>query len=246
MAEAELHAELVEETLAQRVRGLVGGAHVEGDGAVAQDEHPVGEADGLVDVVGDQQHRGAVALAQLLHEGVHLEPGEGVERPEGLVEQEEGRVADQGPGQGDALGLAPREGLGPHVLVAGEADLGERPPAGLAGLTAVLAQDDVVEHRAPWQEAGVLEHDGPSLRHPDLALGAPVEPGEDAQERRLARPTAAEQGHELVGRQLEVDGAQDLAVTEAALESYRDDGCHRRNLLSRKRTSPSDSNPSTA
>ena len=89
--------------------------------AVGEHEHPVGEQDRLVDVVGDQQDRGPVAGAQLLDEGVHPHPGQGVEGAERLVEQQQLGLADQRPGQRRPLGLAARQGLGPVVLVAGQA-----------------------------------------------------------------------------------------------------------------------------
>ena len=83
----------------------------------AQDEHPVGQQDGLVDVVGDQQHGRVVPGAQLPDQVVHADAGQGVEGAEGLVQQQQLRLAHQRPGQGHPLGLAPREGLGPVPLV---------------------------------------------------------------------------------------------------------------------------------
>ena len=69
-------------------------------------EDPVGEHDRLVDVVGDEQDRRAVARAQVAQQGVHPDAGERVERAERLVEQQQLGVADQRPGQRDALLLA--------------------------------------------------------------------------------------------------------------------------------------------
>ena len=89
-------------------------------------EHPVGQQHRLLDVVGDEQHAGPVAGAQVGHQVLHLEAGQGVEGGEGLVEQEELRLAHEGPGQGHPLGLAAREGAGPGVGLVLEADLAER------------------------------------------------------------------------------------------------------------------------
>src|SRR3954471_15179880 len=59
------HAELCEEQAPvveelgigaiPRVRGI--DAEIDGEASLAHHEHPVGQADGLVDVVGDEQHR---------------------------------------------------------------------------------------------------------------------------------------------------------------------------------------------
>ena len=69
--------------------------------------------------MGDEQRRAALAGAHDLPH--HLALGERVEVGGGLVEEEEGRVLQQGPCEGEALPLAPRE------LVALLADPGVEP-----------------------------------------------------------------------------------------------------------------------
>ena len=69
---------------------------------------------------------GWCTLAQLAQQRVHADPGERVERTERLVGQQQLRVADQRAGQRDALLLAAGQLVGPRLLAAGEADLGER------------------------------------------------------------------------------------------------------------------------
>ena len=80
----------------------------------------------LVDVVGDEQDGRPVPAPQLEHQLVHLDAGQGVEGAERLVEQQQVGVADQGPGQRDALGLAAGERQRPGVVLVGEPDLVER------------------------------------------------------------------------------------------------------------------------
>ena len=138
-----LHAELAQEAIAEGVELLPahstgsGQVHLEvqGDPALLQDEDAVGQQDGLLDVVGDQEHPRLVARAEVGHQRLHLEAGEGVEGGERLVEQEELWLSDQGPGQGDALGLAAREGAGPGVGVALQPDFTERGDGALHGWT---------------------------------------------------------------------------------------------------------------
>src|SRR4051812_33862366 len=94
-----------------------------GDSALVEDDDAVGEHDGLVDVVGDEQDGRPVDLAQAAQQHVHPRPGQRVEGSEGLVGQQELGVAHQRAGQGGALLLAPRQLGGPGPLPAGQADL---------------------------------------------------------------------------------------------------------------------------
>ncbi len=67
-----------------------------------------------------------VALAQLQQQAVHPQPRERVERAEGLVEQQQPRLADEGPSQRHALGLAAGQRSRPGVGACGDPDLLER------------------------------------------------------------------------------------------------------------------------
>ncbi len=95
-------------------------------------EHPVGQQNGLLDVVGDQEYAGVVAAAQLGHEALHAEAGQGVEGGERLVEEQELGLAHQRPGQRDPLGLSAREGAGPGVGMVLQAHLAQRADGALA------------------------------------------------------------------------------------------------------------------
>ena len=68
-------------------------------GALGQDDHSVGQAQGLVDVVGDQDGREALGLPQLDDLVLELEACQSVELAQGLVQEEEPGPVDQGPGQ---------------------------------------------------------------------------------------------------------------------------------------------------
>ena len=89
------------------------GGRVElGDHAVAQHGHLVGHGQGLVLVVGDQDRRRAGPAQHVVHLGAHAGAQAGVERGEGLVEQDDLGVGGQGAGQRNALLLATRELVG--------------------------------------------------------------------------------------------------------------------------------------
>ncbi len=91
---------------------------VQRDPPGAQHEHTVGQQHRLLDVVGDEEDAGPVTGAQVRHEVLHAQASQGVERGEGLVEEEELGFAHEGAGQGDPLGLAARERSRPGVGLA--------------------------------------------------------------------------------------------------------------------------------
>src|SRR6478672_9874542 len=62
---------------------------VERDRSVSQHDHPIGQQNRLVDVMGDQQHGGCVATTQVLQQAVHLDARQRVERAERFVEQQQ-------------------------------------------------------------------------------------------------------------------------------------------------------------
>ena len=64
--------------------------------------------------------------AQLGHQALHAEAGEGVERGERLVEQQELGLADEGPCQRHPLRFAAREGAGPGIGLVFETHLAQR------------------------------------------------------------------------------------------------------------------------
>jgi hypothetical protein len=133
------------------------------DLAVAHHHDAVGQGHGLDLVVGDQDHRRLNPAAQLgqLQPGAHAQGG--VEVGQRLVEQEQVRLLDDGPADGDALALAARQlaGLGRQEALdlqdAGR--LGHaRLDLGLRDLRVAQAERHVLEDRHVRIEGVVLEH----------------------------------------------------------------------------------------
>ena len=175
-----------------RARGGAGGQH----------HHAVGQADRLLQVMGDEQHRFApgacrLALPEGEQFGFHHLPGLHVERAERLVHQQDRRVHDQHLGKLGALAHAAGHLVRVFVAVAGQADAGEplagqlaRGPAGAAGEFG--AGGDVVGCVAPGHEAVGLEQ----------IAGAAV----DAGKRRAEHAHAAGAGGEQAGGEVEQGG----------------------------------------
>jgi hypothetical protein len=186
------------------------------DDTLVHHEDPVGEQDGLLDVVRHQQHRAAAPLPQLAHQTLGLDAGERVERAERLVQQQEIGLAHQRPCQGGALGLAAGEGLGPCVRTVAQTDLLQGLVGDGAGRLAGQAEQDVAPHLLPRHQPGCLEGDRLAARDQDGALDVPVESGEDAQQGGLAAATAAQQGHELARPHVESEVVDDGAAVEGA------------------------------
>ena len=86
----------------------MGGAEFVGGGdqferAVVQQRDAGGQHERLADVVGDEEGGLVDAAAEVEEQALEFEAGDGVERGEGLVEQEQGRVGGEGAGDADAL-----------------------------------------------------------------------------------------------------------------------------------------------
>ena len=96
---------------------------------------------------------GHAVLAQLAQQRQHLADQLGVERRRHLVEEQQRRPVDQGPGDGHPLLLAAGELVGVHRGLLRQADAGEhlaRPGLRLGARHAVHplgGEGDVVEHR---------------------------------------------------------------------------------------------------
>ena len=69
-----------------------------------QEEDPVGELDGFVDVVRHQEDGRRGGRVDVEQQVLHPEAGQGIERPERLIEQEHPGVPGERPGQGRPLG----------------------------------------------------------------------------------------------------------------------------------------------
>ena len=145
------------------------------------------------------------------------DPQVGVEAGERLVEQHEARLGRQRAGERDALALAAGQLVGVAVAVAGEADDAEpvlalararadrdmpRSPKVMLPATREVREQGVLLEHEPG--APVLGLDAPRAvvddvaADADLALVGGGQPGDDAQQRRLAAPARADERDQLV------------------------------------------------
>ncbi len=195
---------------------------------------PVGEEDRLGDRVRDQHHRLAARLpdplpSRFMRSRVSASSapkGSSISSTRGLRHQ---RAADAG-----ALLHAARELIGiamAEILQPGDV---EQPVdvLGLADLPAADAQRQrhVLAHRQPGQQVGRLEHDADIARgagdrpavERGLAAVMVVEPGQDAQQGRLAAARGTDDADELTVPDVEidvgqrVDAAAGIGLAEAA------------------------------
>src|SRR5712692_6776652 len=198
-----------------------------------QHDDPVGEVDGLGDVVGDVDDGLARLAPDVDQHALHLVAGERVQRGEGLVHEEDGRVVGQGAGDGHAL-LHPsaqlvRVGAGKAL----EVHELEEAPRGLRALRPRYAlhlqpELDVALGRAPGEELGEVLEDDAAVEPPagdraaadaDLALRRREEAGHDVEQRGLATPAPAHHAEELRLPEAEGHVAQgdDAALTRRVL-----------------------------
>ena len=189
------------------------------DPALVHDRDGVGHGHGLLLVVGHVQEGQPDLVLDRLQLQLHLAAQLEVERAERLIEQQQGRPVDDGPGEGDPL-----------LLTAGELlRLARREVVQLDQPQRLVSLAHRVADPAPAQpERHVLEHghvreqrvaledrvDRPlvrlEVRHilaadEDAALGGLLEPGDQPQRRRLAAAGGAEQREERSGRNGQVE-----------------------------------------
>ena len=191
------------------------------DTALTHDRDPVRQREGLVDVVGDENGGDAEAMLQVGQFAAHVLAQAGIEVRQGLVEQQQVRLDDDGAGERDALllsarqfgGLAPAIALQPHR---GQRARHPRLALGPRDLAHGEAEADVLRHRHVREEGVVLEDEadppGPDRGMADVGTAdrdAAAVGREDAcdqtQERRLAAARRPQHGEELTGPDLDVD-----------------------------------------
>src|SRR5271169_155028 len=230
---------------ARRGHGLGGGRVRPEDQAVAQLDLALGHR-GDVGIVRDEHDRVALAV-QLLEEAEHLGAGLRVERAGGLVREEEGRPVREGPGDRDALALAPGELRGQHMCLLGDADFFQHLhraaaslPSGDAGVQKRelhVAQDGglrqevvALEDEADLLVADARERaagqafDGLAIQGV-TAVGGGVEAAQDGHERRLAGARPADERHELALLDGHVDPAQGVDGVPVRAENLRQAAC---------------------
>ena len=201
-----------------------------------QDGDAVRDRADLVELVRDEDDGAALGR----HAPEHLEEGLRLLRREhggGLVEDEQLGLAGEGLDDLDALLLADRElpdpGAGVHVKPVALAQLGDPRFRSGPSDAAVLAEHHVLGDGERLDQAEVLVHHADArldrvARRVELhrqavqcqrALVGSVEAGQAVGERRLAGAVLAEEGVDLPGCHVEVDG---LVGDDAAGEPLRD------------------------
>ncbi len=134
------------------------------DPALRQDGDAVGQGERLGLIVGDVDGRLAEPPLQVAQLVAHLDAQLEVQVGQRLVEQEQARLQDQGPSDGDALLLPARE-LG-RVAIRHVRQIDElqhladpAPDLRLPDLAQTQAERDVVEHRQVGKQRVALEHE---------------------------------------------------------------------------------------
>ncbi len=149
---------------------------VQRDAALVEDEGAVGKGQGFIDIMGDEEDGGEMGLPEGGDHGLHFEARQGVQGGEGFVEHQELGFADQGAGEGNALGFAAGESQGPGVQAVAEADFRQGGFGVGAGIRHAQAEDDVAPDALPGEQARFLEDDGAGGGDGDGAGGGFVQP----------------------------------------------------------------------
>ena len=207
------------------------------DRAGVQHDDLVGHGHRLDLVVGDVDHRVAEVAVQLGDLDAHLHAQLGIEVRQRLVEQEDPRLAHDGAADGDALALAAGE-LPSACARAAARSAGSRAARCTRGSISAFvyaggleAEGEVLVDRHVRIERVGLEHHGDAAlgrRHlvhalavdQQLAAGDRLEPGDHAQQRRLAAARGADEDGELAGIDVEVDAVDDLDGRRSALSTF--------------------------
>ena len=114
-----------ERVAARRARAQLVEAALVDDAPGADDGDPVAELLDLVHEVAREQH-GDAAVGERADERAHVAHAGGIEPGRGLVEQQQGRAADQRPGDAEALAHAVRIPTDAVLGASGEVDRVER------------------------------------------------------------------------------------------------------------------------
>ena len=185
-----------------------------------QDHDPVGEVDGLLHVVRDQEGRRTLAREDPPELEAHAKPRQGVQRREWLVHQENPRPDGERTrhlhtlehATGELGRVCPLEPLQPHH---GGVTVGDA--SRFVGRTAVEADHQVPPHRQPREHRALLrDHDTRGIRpedgHPVGQHRAPIrllEAGHEVQEGRLAAAGRSHHRDELALGHAQADVVED-------------------------------------
>ena len=209
------------------------------DRAGVHDRDPVGDLHRLLLVVGDEHGRHALLVVQPPQPGAQLGADGRVERAERLVEQQHLRLDRERAGQRHPLALAARElraaAARAHFVspTSVEQLVDARRISALRALADPQPEGDVLAHGHVRERRVVLEHepDATLLRparavtsSPSISTGPGVgrlEPGDDPQQRRLARAARAQQRRQRPLGDLERDVVERGEVAEALGDGRR-------------------------
>src|SRR5690606_7280208 len=187
------------------------------DPALAHDAETVGQFQRFLLVVGDEDGGVAGALVDFAQPFAQFTPHLGIERAEGLVEEENARFDGQGLGQRHALALAAGQLVGIAPFEPGQlhqVEQFEGAAADFAGRRAgrtrahLEPEGDVFQDRHVAEQGIVLEHEadiallhalfgGVLVAEEDAAGRGPLEPGNEAQQGGLAGAGRAQQRNQL-------------------------------------------------
>ena len=186
-------------------------------GGRAHDQHAVGEEDRLVNVMGDEQDRGLELGPEpqqvLLHHRARLR----IERTEGLVHQQDGRLVGERPRDADPLLHATRK-LGRIAMgETGKADhieqfVGDGARPGPPFPLGIGSECDVVPDRLPREQRVLLEYhatigtgaDNLISVNPDPSGGRANIAGDRVEQCGFAAARGTEQAHERA--RADIDG----------------------------------------
>src|SRR5438105_6090085 len=186
-----------------------------------EDDDAVSQRDRLLEVVRDGHDRRAIRRPQLQQLVLHQRPGLHVERAEGLVHEEDGRLVDERLGERGALAHPARELVRVVALEPAEPDAGDpvaRAPLGFSSSGPAKARPgrDVVEDVLPGKDRIDLEDipnipgdalDGLAVDE-DVAVAGRLEPGDERERRRLSAAGRTDDRAELAVMDDEVEVAQ--------------------------------------
>ncbi|MNQ71881.1 hypothetical protein D3C85_865680 [compost metagenome] len=195
------------------------------------------------DLVMGDVHRGcAQPLVQRLDLGAHLHAQLGVEVRQRLVEQESLRLPHDGPAHGYALALAARELARVPLQQLAQAQRVGRLLHAAGDLVFrdaldLQAEAQVLRHGHVRVERVVLEHHrhvavarrgvvDAAVAEQDVAAFGGFQPGNHAQQRRLAAAARPHERHELAVADVDVDAADHRRAAELLEELADADGGH--------------------
>jgi hypothetical protein len=191
-----------------------------GDPAVRQHQHAIRQQDRLVHVMRHQQRGGQMRAPQIGDQPVHADPRQRVQGRERLVQQQQARLAHQGAGEGHALRLTARQRRGPRIKMALQPHLAQRRLGPATRIAPAQTQRHVAPHLLPRQQTRLLERHRHRVGQRDPRIRRRrVQARKRAQQRRLARSAAAQQGRERPRRQIEVERVEHRVRAEAARQA---------------------------